>query len=59
MAETCVTPTFTEVEPDLQIFPPPTPPCLPDAVTQAPWLETEGLLDLLTEDNLQLLLEED
>lgn len=59
MSTTCVNPTYTDVEPTYGIFAPEPPPCIPDAVTQLLDLETENSLLLLTEDNLQLQLEED
>lgn len=57
MSVTCVTPTFSEVEPTYGIFATDPPPCIPDAVTQTISLETEDLLELLTESNVQLDLE--
>ena len=59
MSTTCVTPTYTDVEPTYGIFAPEPPPCIPDAVTQFVTLETEDSLYILTESNEQIMLEED
>lgn len=58
MGTSCVTPTFTDEDATLGIYPDSSGDCIPESVTEATELLTEDLLDILTEADEQIQLEE-